>query len=151
MFSFSQERERMSKEQYRAAQKLFLLEKLNLDPDSEEKFTSIYFETQEKVYNKMMSYRKIKRDLYKNDSADSDECNALIKKMYDIKRDEYNTINLAVFANANTAEDATTNDEHDFMSNGFKMKNTGSSMNASGGTYVYMAFAQNPLKNARRI
>ena len=88
MFSFSQERERMSKEQYRAAQKLFLLEKLNLDPNSEEKFTSIYFETQEKIYNKMMSYRKIKKDLYKNDSADSDECNALIKKMYDIKRDE---------------------------------------------------------------
>ncbi len=88
MFSFSQERERMSKEQYRAAQKLFLLEKLNLDPNSEEKFTSIYFETQEKIYNKMISYRKIKRDLYKNDSADSDECNVLIKKMYDIKRDE---------------------------------------------------------------
>lgn len=88
MFSFAQERERMSKEQYRAAQKLFLLEKLNLEPNSEEKFTSIYFETQEKIYNKMMSYRKIKRDLYKNDSADSDECNALIKKMYDIKRDE---------------------------------------------------------------
>ena len=88
MFSFSQERERMSKEQYRAAQKLFLLEKLNLDPNSEKRFTSIYFETQEKIYNKMMSYRKIKRDLYKNDSADSDECNALIKKMYDIKRDE---------------------------------------------------------------
>ena len=88
MFSFSQERERMSKEQYRAAQKLFILEKLNLDPESEKQFTSIYFETQEKIYNKMMSYRKIKRDLYKNDSADSDECNALIKKMYDIKRDE---------------------------------------------------------------
>jgi hypothetical protein len=88
MFSFSQEREKISKEQYTAAQKLFLLEKLNLEPNSEEKFTSIYFETQEKIFNKMMSYRKIKRDLYKNDSADSDECNALIKKMYDIKRDE---------------------------------------------------------------
>ena len=88
MFSFSQERERMSKEQYRAAQKLFLLEKLNLDPSSEEQFTSIYFKNQEKIYDKMISYRKIKRDLYKNDSADSDECNALIKKMYDIKRDE---------------------------------------------------------------
>ena len=88
MFSFSQERERMSKEQYRAAQKLFLLEKLNLDPGSEEQFTSIYFKNQEKIYDKMISYRKIKRDLYKNDSADSDECNALIKKMYDIKRDE---------------------------------------------------------------
>ena len=88
MFSFSQERERMSKEQYRAAQKLFLLEKLNLNPISEEQFTSIYFKTQDKIFDKMMSYRKIKRDLYKNDSADSDECNALIKKMYDIKRDE---------------------------------------------------------------
>ena len=88
MFSFSQERERMSKEQYRAAQQLFLLEKLNLEPNSEEKFTSLYFATQEKIYNKMMSYRKRKRDLYNNDSAYSDECNALIKKMYDIKRDE---------------------------------------------------------------
>jgi len=88
MFSFSQERERMSKEQYRAAQKLFILEKLNLDPESEKQFTSIYFETQEKIFDKMVSYRKIKRDLYQNDTADSDECNSLIKKMYDIKRDE---------------------------------------------------------------
>ena len=88
MFSFSQERERMSKEQYRAAQKLFILEKLNLDSESEKQFTSIYFETQEKIFDKMVSYRKIKRDLYKNDSADSDECYSLIKKMYDIKRDE---------------------------------------------------------------
>ena len=88
MFSFSQERERMSKEQYRAAQKLFLLEKLNLETESEQQFTSIYFETQEKIFDKLVSYRKIKRDLYKNDSADSDEGNSLIKKMYDIKRDE---------------------------------------------------------------
>ena len=88
MFSFSQERNRMSKEQYRAAQKLFILEKLNLDPNSEEQFTSIYFENQEKIFNKLMSYRKMKRDLYDNDSANSDECKSLIKKMYDIKRDE---------------------------------------------------------------
>ena len=88
MFSFSQERERMSKEQYRAAQKLFILEKLNLETESEEQFTSIYFETQEKIFDKMVSYRKIKRDLYKNDWADYDECYSLIKKMYDIKRDE---------------------------------------------------------------
>lgn len=88
LFSFSQERERMSKEQYRASQKLFILEKLNLDPANEKMFIEIYFNTQEKVMEKMVSYRKIKRDLYKNDSADSDECNSLIKKMYDIKRDE---------------------------------------------------------------
>ena len=78
----------MSKEQYRAAQKLFILEKLNLETESEEQFTSIYFETQEKIFDKMVSYRKIKRDLYKNDSAYYDECYSLIKKMYDIKRDE---------------------------------------------------------------
>ena len=88
LFSFSQERERMSKEQFRASQKLFILEKLNLDPANEKMFIEIYFNTQEKVMEKMVSYRKIKRDLYKNDSADSDECNSLIKKMYDIKRDE---------------------------------------------------------------
>ena len=88
LFSFSQERERMSKEQYRASQKLFILEKLNLDPANEKMFIEIYFNTQEKVMEKMVSYRKIKRDLYKNDSAGSDECNSLIKKMYDIKRDE---------------------------------------------------------------
>ena len=58
MFSFSQERERMSKEQYRAAQKLFILEKLNLETEREEQFTSIYFETQEKIFDKMVSYRK---------------------------------------------------------------------------------------------
>lgn len=88
LFSFSQERERMSKEQFRASQKLFILEKLNLDPANEKMFIEIYFNTQEKVMEKMVYYRKIKRDLYKNDSADSDECNSLIKKMYDIKRDE---------------------------------------------------------------
>ena len=88
LFSFSQERERISKEQYRASQKLFILEKLNLDPANEKMFIEIYFNTQEKVMEKMVSYRKIKRDLYKNDSADSDKCNSLIKKMYDIKRDE---------------------------------------------------------------
>ena len=63
LFSFSQERERMSKEQFRASQKLFILEKLNLDPANEKMFIEIYFNTQEKVMEKMVYYRKIKRDL----------------------------------------------------------------------------------------
>jgi hypothetical protein len=39
----------------------------------------------------------------------------------------------------------------DLLSNGFKLRNTDSSENASGGTYIYMAFAENPFKiaNAR--
>jgi hypothetical protein len=36
----------------------------------------------------------------------------------------------------------------DFLSNGFKLRNTGGWTNASGGTYIYMAFAENPFKNS---
>ena len=114
MFSFSQERERMSKEQYRAAQKLFILEKLNLDPESEKQFTSIYFETQEKIFDKMVSYRKIKRDLYKNDSADSNECNSLIKKMYDIKRDELDKTRPFVFIALGGSSNGSTLEGHNY-------------------------------------
>jgi hypothetical protein len=32
-----------------------------------------------------------------------------------------------------------------FVSNGFKVRST-SAINASGGTYIYMAFAENPFK-----
>ena len=49
-------------------------------------------------------------------------------------------------ANATTAE-ATTTGEYgfDFLSNGFKATGTGGGTNASGGTYIYMAFAEEPL------
>jgi hypothetical protein len=36
----------------------------------------------------------------------------------------------------------------DFLSNGFKMRLSNAPFNASGGTYIYMAFAENPFKNA---
>ena len=36
----------------------------------------------------------------------------------------------------------------DFVSNGFKLRATDGAMNASGGTYIYAAFAENPLKYA---
>ena len=36
----------------------------------------------------------------------------------------------------------------DFLSNGFKIRNTGSDMNTNGSTYIYAAFAENPFKNA---
>ena len=35
-----------------------------------------------------------------------------------------------------------------FLSNGFKVKNTNTAMNASGGDYLYMAFAESPFKTA---
>ena len=35
---------------------------------------------------------------------------------------------------------------NNILSNGFKQRGTGVSMNASGGTYIYIAFAENPFK-----
>jgi hypothetical protein len=36
----------------------------------------------------------------------------------------------------------------DILSNGFKLKFNNTDINASGSTYIYMAFAENPFKNA---
>jgi hypothetical protein len=36
----------------------------------------------------------------------------------------------------------------DITSNGFKIRTTSSDLNASSNTYIYMAFAENPFKNA---
>ena len=36
----------------------------------------------------------------------------------------------------------------DSLSNGFKVRNSANGYNASGGTYIYAAFAENPFKYA---
>jgi len=42
-----------------------------------------------------------------------------------------------------------SNHAYDFLSNGFKLRTTHSSSNASGGTYIYAAWAENPFQYAR--
>ena len=37
----------------------------------------------------------------------------------------------------------------DLLSNGFKLRNVGNTINSSGATYIYAAFAENPFKTAR--
>ena len=39
----------------------------------------------------------------------------------------------------------------DFLSNGFKIRDTSATINASGGTYIYMAFAENPFVTSTGI
>ena len=65
-------------------------------------------------------------------------------QMYDNKREGYNSQNDLLRANSNNAEGNGT-DPIDILSNGFKMYNTAGSANQSGGTYIYMAFAAEPL------
>ena len=63
--------------------------------------------------------------------------------MLDNKRDGYNVENEQLFTNTTGAEES--NDEADFLSNGFKLRRANSRMNGSGATYMYLAFAENPF------
>jgi len=66
----------------------------------------------------------------------------------DTGRYTFNPTGGHLYADLNNAESGTG---IDILSNGFKPRNTDSSQNASGGTYIYMAFAEQPFKfsNAR--
>ena len=62
----------------------------------------------------------------------------------DNKRNSFNVVSNAVFPDVSDAE-ATSTDRLDFLSNGFKIRTTSGLSNTSGGTYIYMAFAEEPL------
>ena len=71
--------------------------------------------------------------------------------MFDNKRDVNNELTKFLYPNLDIAE-ATGSNVLDFLSNGFKLKNAGTgNRNASGNTYIYLAFAEQPFKysNAR--
>jgi len=58
----------------------------------------------------------------------------------DNKRPGYNVINKKLFANTTGTEDSY--DSFDFVSNGFKIRSSGTGHNASGGNFIYMAIGQ---------
>jgi len=66
----------------------------------------------------------------------------------DTARNSYNSANLGLFPNLSNADDSTSGRDIDILSNGFKIRGTDSDLNTSSGTYIYMAFAENPFKNA---
>lgn len=68
----------------------------------------------------------------------------------DTERSTYNVADDYLYPHSSAAE-ASGAYQTDFLSNGFKLRGTNTQNNASGGTYIYMAFAENPFKysNAR--
>ena len=62
----------------------------------------------------------------------------------------FNIVSDRLRANLADAEQ-TGIDRLDFVSNGFKIRNTNTTGNISGGTYIYMAFADNPLVTSTGI
>ena len=53
--------------------------------------------------------------------------------------------------NLNLGNIQSESDWADFISNGFKLRTTNAAINASGGTYIYMAFAENPFTTSTGI
>jgi hypothetical protein len=70
--------------------------------------------------------------------------------MTDSSRSPSNVVDKRLFANVSDAESSATT-PYDYLSNGFKLRNTNANENASGGTYIGMAFASNPFKNSNAV
>ena len=64
--------------------------------------------------------------------------------VYDTSRDVANVASLELYPDSSSAEVNTA--RLDILSNGFKLRNAGAFQNANGGTYIFMAFAENPFK-----
>ena len=65
--------------------------------------------------------------------------------IWDSSRGAYNVINETLYPNLSNAEGGSGG-IIDFLSNGFKIRTTGSDLNTNGNTMIYAAFAENPLK-----
>lgn len=74
-------------------------------------------------------------------------------QMYDSSRDPYNYSYHILAANSSSAEDSSSGAgvAIDLLSNGFKIRTDWADINTNGGSYIYMAWAENPFKfsNAR--
>jgi hypothetical protein len=66
----------------------------------------------------------------------------------DTSRSTYNVSQNNIYAESSGAEASYAAELTDILSNGFKQRGTGVSMNGSGSTYIYIAFAENPFKYA---
>ena len=65
--------------------------------------------------------------------------------MYDTARDPFNYNDTRLFADSASAEYSNGEGILDILSNGVKIRDTETWFNASGGTFMYMAFAENPF------
>jgi len=72
--------------------------------------------------------------------------------MYDNKRSAFNVTDDYLLADASDAEVTNNSGQAlDLLSNGFKIKNSNLASNASGGTYIYMCFAESPFTTSTGI
>ena len=71
--------------------------------------------------------------------------------IYDNTRNPFNETNLRISANQSSAESTQTSNQIDMLSNGFKCRGSAAATNTSGGTYIFMAFAESPFVNSNGV
>ena len=71
--------------------------------------------------------------------------------MYDNKRGAFNLNDEYVYANEASAEATSSTSGYDFLSNGFKVRNTYNDGNVSSEVYTFTAFAENPFVTSTGI
>ena len=73
--------------------------------------------------------------------------------IFDSTRDTFNQVGKQLYANGTEAEDADSahSSGRDYLSNGFKLRETGNAINGSGATYIYMAFAEHPFVSSKGV
>ena len=69
----------------------------------------------------------------------------------DIKRNTSNPANTRIDPDTNAAEATNSAYAVDFLSNGFKLRNTGGNFNSDGSTYYYAAFAEHPFVSSKGV
>ena len=73
-------------------------------------------------------------------------------QIFDNKRDGYNKDYMPrLQSDTDSAEVANAGASMDFVSNGFKLRTDQTGANQSGGSYIYMAFAENPFVTSTGI
>ena len=69
-------------------------------------------------------------------------------EIQDSARSDFNVCDEGLYPNLNSAEGDA--DRYDLLSNGIKMRTSGG-MNQSGGTYIYIAFAEHPFVSSKGV
>ena len=76
-------------------------------------------------------------------------------RLVDSARNTFNLTDLLLMPDSNAAQfDGSTHANNigfDFLSNGFKLRTNHSAINGNGATYIYMAFAENPVTTSTGI
>jgi hypothetical protein len=72
-------------------------------------------------------------------------------KILDSDRSTFNIMNETLSADTSSAEGTESDVYVDFLSNGIRLDGSNGAINASGGTYIFMAFAEAPLVGSNNV